>query len=181
MKEIEKGEKDKEEVKEIRKKIKQNLSKNTFQKYRFKIHDLILFRVRRSGAEFQALGSLAHQGQRFQSIQRAIPRVRSNRVYFGSVPALCTDIEAGKRKWKDHKLGLASSWGKGCQDVFPFFTACRLAPRISLRSLIKKIPQGCSTLFYVFHDVRFLNFFLSLFFSFFFASYSNSIVCHILP
>lgn len=51
MKEIEKGEKDKEEVKEIKKKIKRN-SSITFQKYRFKIHDLILFRVRRSGAEF---------------------------------------------------------------------------------------------------------------------------------
>lgn len=108
-----------------------------------------------------------------------------SRIHFGSVPALCIRIQ--KQENESGKI-INQDWRLPGERVArtspPFFTACRLAPRISLRSLIKKIPQGCSTLLlllYVFHDVRF---FLSLFFSFFplfFASSSNSIVCHILP
>lgn len=76
------------------------------------------------------------------SIHLAIPRVRSNRAYFGSVPVLCTDIEAGKRKWKDHKLGLASSWGKGCQDVFPLFYSMPSGTKNKSPELNKEDPVG---------------------------------------
>lgn len=162
-----------------------NIGTLPFKNIDLKIHDMILFLMHRSGADFQALpsGSLAHQGQRFQSIQRAKSSIES-RIHFGSVPALCIRIQ--KQENESGKI-INQDWRLPGERVArtspPFFTACRLAPRISLRSLIKKIPQGCSTLLllYVFHDVRF---FLSLFFSFFplfFASSSNSIVCHILP
>lgn len=51
MKEIEKGEKDKEEVKEIRKKIKQNLSKNIpFKNIDLKFTIWFYFEKRRSGS-----------------------------------------------------------------------------------------------------------------------------------
>lgn len=53
MKEIEKGENDKEEVKEIRKKIKQNLSKNIpYKNLDLKFTIWFYFEKRRSGAEF---------------------------------------------------------------------------------------------------------------------------------
>lgn len=120
-----------------------NIGTLPFKNIDLKIHDMILFLMHRSGADFQALpsGSLAHQGQRFQSIQRAKSSIES-RIHFGSVPALCTDIEAGKRKWKDHKLGLASSWGKGCQDVSPLFYSMPSGTKNKSPELNKEDPVG---------------------------------------
>lgn len=118
----------------------------------------------------------------FNPFSEQFQEFRSNPVYFGSVPVLhenCTDIDAGKRKWKDHKLGLASSWGKGCQDVFPLFYSTPSGTKNKSPELNKEGPVGLFNPPLAWREIS--EVFLSLFFSFFFfASSSNSIVCSIL-
>lgn len=105
----------------------------------------------------------------FNPFSEQFQEFRSNPVYFGSVPVLhenCTDIEAGKRKWKDHKLGLASSWGKGCQDVFPLFYSTPSGTKNKSPELNKEGPVGLFNPPLAWREIS--EVFLSLFFSFFF-------------
>lgn len=122
-----------------------NIGTLPFKNIDLKIHDMILFLMHRSrrrrllGVAFgqprppRSTISIHLASKEFDRIAYTLWK-RSRAVY--------TDIEAGKRKWKDHKLGLASSWGKGCQDVSPLFYSMPSGTKNKSPELNKEDPVG---------------------------------------